>query len=219
MLDTGSQQHTICSLPAQRPLLRLSDGRCAASATIGALPQRRSVRCLSANGNPIIQHKNKKERLMKTTLHYIIAILLLSLNATYVFAEEEIVGPFKIIDKGEYVSCTYDKNNNLLTISGSGSLTITGDGEPINAGIVLAEGHGIILTIKDLHIQAAAPLKVEEGDTSFSLTLQGTNILESTANESLGIEIIGSQNFTINGPGSLTAIGGNIDGDNENGNR
>ena len=154
---------------------------------------------------------------MKTTLHYIIAILLLSLNASYVFAEEEIVGPFKIIDKGEYVSCTYDKNNNLLTISGSGSLTITGDGEPINAGIVLAEGHGIILTIKDLHIQAAAPLKVEEGDTSFSLTLQGTNILESTANESLGIEIIGSQNFTINGPGSLTAIGGNIDGDNENG--
>ena len=143
---------------------------------------------------------------MKTTLHYIIAILLLSLNVAYVFAEEEIVGPFKIIDKGSYVSCEYDDVNKLLTISGNGSLTITGDGTSVvKAGIVL-DGP-VKLTIKDLHLQAAVPLTVspDPGGSPQRLILRGTNILESTEEGSPGIKI--TFITSILGTGSLTAIG------------
>ena len=141
---------------------------------------------------------------MKTTLHYIIAILLLSLNAAYVFAEGD-TGPFEITDQGG-ASYTYNSDSNLLTISG-GSLTITGDGNPVKAGIVIEGGSPVLLTIKDLHLQAAVPLTVkpDPGGSVQRLILRGTNILESTEEDSPGIKI--TCITSILGTGSLTTIG------------
>lgn len=87
-----------------------------------SMASNRTVRCLHTNGNPFIQHKSKKERLMKTTLHYIIAILLFSLNAVHTFAAGDGL-PFTITGNGYY---EYNADNTLLTIHQSDDITIVG---------------------------------------------------------------------------------------------
>ena len=139
---------------------------------------------------------------MKTTLHYIIAILLFSLNAAHAFAGEDKL-PFTII--GNQLDYEYSAENKLLTITGDG-LTIKGNGTPVDCGIKLKEGAKV--TIKNLHLQTDNPLKIEDrGSASLVvITLEGTNILESTNARSPGM-LISPGVLTISGNGSLTVIG------------
>ena len=120
---------------------------------------------------------------MKTTLHYIIAILFFSLNATHVFAEENNAGPFNITAQTTGITYNYDAEDKILTIGGGGSLTITGDESPVEAGIVIQTNSKVSLTMNNLHIKAKVPLTVnansEASPTCCNLILQGTNILES----------------------------------------
>ena len=139
---------------------------------------------------------------MKTTLHYIIAILLFSLNAAHAFAAGD-EPPFTITGIGYY---EYSADSKLLTIYQSDGLTIEGNEMPVDCGIKLNEG--VKVTIKNLHLQTANPLTVDDRGTGISavITLKGTNILESTGDRSPGM-LISLGILTISGNGSLTIIG------------
>ena len=139
---------------------------------------------------------------MKTTLHYIIAILLFSLNAAHAFAAGD-EPPFTITGIGYY---EYSADSKLLTIYQSDGLTIEGNEMPVDCGIKLNDG--VKVTIKNLHLQTANPLTVDDRGTGISaaITLKGTNILESTGARSPGM-LISLGILTISGNGSLTIIG------------
>lgn len=74
----------------------------------------------------------------------------------HAFAEGD-AGPFKITYNSDNVTYSYNERENLLTIGGSGGITITGDGTPVNCGIKYADIVQISLTIENLNIEAEAP--------------------------------------------------------------
>ena len=133
----------------------------------------------------------------------IIAFLLLGVNGAAAQKEE---CPFTVTDKID-ANISYDKENKVLSIEGSGNVTIEGDGTSTGWGIEIEpQSIHFQVTIKNLSIERkGVPLKIK-GESNCSITIEGTNRFVSTGSSgTAGIEVKGS--LSLRGSGSLTAIG------------
>ena len=143
----------------------------------------------------------------------IIAFLLLEVNG--VAAQKEDC-PFKVTDRiNANISC--DKENKVLSIEGSGNVTIEGDGTSTGWGIEIEpQSIHFQVTIKKLSIEReGVPLKIK-GVFNCSITIEGTNRFVSTGSSgTAGIEVKGP--LSLRGSGSLTAIGAKGTGDTPGG--
>ena len=143
----------------------------------------------------------------------IIAFLLLGVNG--VAAQEEDC-PFKVTDRSN-VNISYNKEDKVLSIEGSGNVTIEGDGTSTGWGIEIeSQSIHFQVTIKDLSIEReGVPLKIK-GVFNCSITIEGTNRFVSTGSSgTAGIEVKGP--LSLRGSGSLTAIGAKGTGDTPGG--
>ena len=133
----------------------------------------------------------------------IIAFLLLGVNGAAAQKEE---CPFTVTDKID-ANISYDKENKVLSIEGSGKVTIEGDGTSTGWGIEI-ESQSLFfqVTIKNLSIEReGVPLK-KKGAFNCSIIIEGTNRFVSTGSlGTAGIEVEGP--LSLRGSGSLTAIG------------
>ena len=133
----------------------------------------------------------------------IIAFLLLGVNGAAAQKEE---CPFTVTDKID-ANISYDKENKVLSIEGSGNVTIEGDGTSTGWGIEIeSQSIHFQVTIKDLSIEReGVPLKIK-GAFNCSIIIEGTNQFVSTGSlGTAGIEVEGP--LSLRGSGSLTAIG------------
>ena len=133
----------------------------------------------------------------------IIAFLLLGVNG--VAAQEEDC-PFKVTDRSN-VNISYNKEDKVLSIDGSGKVTIEGDGTSTGWGIEIeSQSIHFQVTIKDLSIEReGVPLKIK-GAFNCSIIIEGTNQFVSIGSlGTAGIEVEGP--LSLRGSGSLTAIG------------
>lgn len=120
---------------------------------------------------------------------------------------------------GDVTNCSWDQTNKVLNING-GTVTVS------NADKNAATGHRIYIqgtanvTLDGVNISTTtgAPIEIRDyNDTNVNLTLRGNNTLISkTANKAAIHKTRGQQatssdaaTLTINGSGSLTAVGGN----------
>ena len=143
----------------------------------------------------------------------IIAFLLFGVNGA---AAQKDDCPFKVTDRiNANISC--DKENKVLSIEGSGNVTIEGDGTSTGWGIEIEpQSIHFQVTIKNLSIEReGVPLKIK-GVFNCSITIEGTNRFVSTGSSgTAGIEVKGP--LSLRGSGSLTAIGAKGTGDTPGG--
>ena len=133
----------------------------------------------------------------------IIAFLLFGVNGA---AAQKDDCPFTVTDKID-ANISYDKENKVLSIEGSGNVTIEGDGTSTGWGIEIEpQSIHFQVTIKDLSIEReGVPLKIK-GAFNCSIIIEGTNRFVSTGSlGTAGIEVEGP--LSLRGSGSLTAIG------------
>ena len=110
-------------------------------------------------------------------LFLIIAFLLLGVNGAAAQKEE---CPFTATDKID-ANISYDKENKVLSIEGSGNVTIEGDGTSTGWGIEIEpQSIHFQVTIKNLSIERkGVPLKIKRR-VNFSIIIEGTNRFVST---------------------------------------
>ena len=133
----------------------------------------------------------------------IIAFLLFGVNGA---AAQKDDCPFTVTDKID-ANISYDKENKVLSIEGSGNVTIEGDGTSTGWGIEIEpQSIHFQVTIKNLSIEReGVPLKIK-GAFNCSIIIEGTNRFVSTGSlGTAGIEVEGP--LSLRGSGSLTAIG------------
>ena len=133
----------------------------------------------------------------------IIAFLLFGVNGA---AAQKDDCPFTVTDKID-ANISYDKENKVLSIEGSGNVTIEGDGTSTGWGIEIEpQSIHFQVTIKDLSIEReGVPLKIK-GAFNCSIIIEGTNRFVSIGSlGTAGIEVEGP--LSLRGSGSLTAIG------------